>query len=403
MWRRMLSSATSRGMGAKMTRKQYFKNHLYLLHKQDPERWTEHVLSRHFMVPLENIRGMLALQGMAAEALEEKGAVDLELHEFADEAEEYLDDEALGPAVEDAFRYRADELAFGDKAPIPPPPSSLHTMSPLQETRLLTTALFRFNGGDVGDGEAPTTRKLQRTLQKHVGTLTDLELLSLMSAVGGEQMATTWDGANHKKLLQGLLDVLSPSMPDSLKKGLAQGDFTLQKASSELPEAPVVELAHYVNFEETSDAKKRRLPSVSDDIHASKPVIDMKVQGTRPSTDPVLDLVTDIGPEPLAYLTQEQINRMRKVSRRDTADVLEKNLADRKLFMSTSRQERMQKTGDIVFTEIRKPKRGFLEVPRVWVAEKATGTIREATQEEFRRAKLRVKPPMLLSYLKRTL
>ena len=41
------------------------------------------------------------------------------------------------------------------------------------------------------------------------------------------------------------------------------------------------------------------------------------------------------------------------------------------------------------------------QVPRVWVSEKSTDDIREATPEEYRRAVLRVKPPQLMPKIKR--
>ena len=80
---------------------------------------------------------------------------------------------------------------------------------------------------------------------------------------------------------------------------------------------------------------------------------------------------------------------------------LEKNLEERKY--NLEKKGPVPKGGVTVYTEIRKPRRGVLEVPRVWVSEKATETTREATEGERQRGHLRVKGPRLLPRIKRNM
>lgn len=240
-------------MGAGLTRKQYFKEHVYRLHKQDPERWTDHVLSRHFLVPLENMRAMLALQTLAEVEVARKGGVDPELKEIASDFEEYLDDVAPPPDASDQFLARANVLKASAKETIPPPAFSLSEMSPIQETRLLSSIVRRFGGGEVADGVPPNPKALRIHMEGLLGGLSSEELSALLEQVNGRSGESEGRGsgekpedageADHAKLLQALLKSVAPEMPAAVKAGLSSKSFDLTRLDDQLPDFPTFDSA----------------------------------------------------------------------------------------------------------------------------------------------------------------
>eukprot|EP00966_Prymnesium_polylepis_P230164 5325826-Prymnesium_polylepis.1 len=128
---------------------------------------------------------MLALQGLAEEQRQDKGEIDPELDSIADDLEEYLDDEVLGPGAEDALRARSQLLVASVEEAVPPPPPALDRMSAAQEARLLSAAVARLGGGDVSHGVRPDAKALRLGLERLLGGLSGAELAELRGQVGG--------------------------------------------------------------------------------------------------------------------------------------------------------------------------------------------------------------------------
>ena len=265
MWRRLALSRVGSagrslctGTGAKLTRKQYFKDHVHKLHNEDPDRWTDRVISRHFGVPLENIQAMLALQDLAQDAAKERGALDPAMLEIASDFEEYLDDEVPSPGAEDALLTRSALLTKHVRDPVPPPSPELDNMSVAQESRLLSSAVLRLGGGDVTHGAPLNAKALRLELERILGSLTVDELSALQGQLGGSGGGS---GGGHQGALQGLLGALAPGLSEELKRGLSATDSSLDlsELSRELPAAATLTEP---TGKEAAAAAPKRLPTV---------------------------------------------------------------------------------------------------------------------------------------------
>ena len=170
------------------TRRQAFKEHVWSLRQQDPERWTTPVLAHHFKVPVENMHAMLVLKELEVEA----GSIDEELTSLAEDAEEYLDSEyALDPApsdstegarpqarrlgdVYDREQQQQQQQQQGEAASAASDGDlSLERMSYEEERALISAVASRFGGNDDppfgGATPALGSRPPRRALQPQLG------------------------------------------------------------------------------------------------------------------------------------------------------------------------------------------------------------------------------------------
>jgi len=385
-----LRRGLSRGVnvGAKLTRKQTFKEHVFKLHQMDPERWTERTLSRHFMVPLENMQAMLALQTLEQAAADSPEGIDEELIEIASHMEEYLDDE-VNTAVDGRM------LSMALPQPPPEPPVALDRLDSEQESWLLSNAAGRLGGENAFD--------------ELLHSVPAADLLALHGELGGEVSESALakaetEGvsiAERKAILQQLLKTIVPGVAPLLA---TQGQLDFGSLT-DLPPAPAsTPLPGEEDEAQEGEATSTLGSTLGRKVSGDDGVVQVGVlaqPGQASANMPKHAVVVhDLGPDAKNYFTPQQIDAFRRVRQVDPQYRLEKNLKERE-WNADPANKQVKKTGTIVFAEVHKPKKGVTEVPRVWVAERAKGVVREPTEEEHMRAKLRVKGPALLPHIKR--
>ena len=200
-------AARSLSIGAKLTRKQTFKSHVYQLRMNDPDRWTDRTLSRHFQVPLENMQALLALQEMEAEASRTADGIDEDLSEIAADMEEYLDDEA-NSVLDNRM------LSMAEPKPPPEPEAALESLDSEQESWLVTAADQRLGGRVKAVGSAP-----KGTLEQLVNSLSSEQLRALEEQVASSSVIDNQLGgdAEAPSQLQRLLLAIAPGAAPLLR------------------------------------------------------------------------------------------------------------------------------------------------------------------------------------------
>lgn len=346
-----------RGLATLATRKQKFKEESTALRDQDPGRWTVQALARHFDVPLENVRAMLALQDIEADRAR-AAEPDPELVQLAVDAEEYLDVEYAQPAP--AAAPRAPSETFYDHE-APPPSLALGSLGIEQDGRLVAAATARF--GASGAASLPAS------LREVVGGLTPDELAALLESVAGG--APRAEGADAHGSPQA--ELLAAVAADEGAAALLPAD-SVDLASHEalrLPTLPPL-------------ARPRMARAAS----AAAPPSEFWTTG--PSNDALA-----ARPEPARTDAKRG-----PYDAPDDADKLQRNLEARHRNLNglnAGAHAPYRNEARLVITEVTTGRRGRAIPSSVWVAEKASPegvpNTREPTADEHRSAVRRIQPP----------
>jgi len=409
-----------------------------VLHKEDPELWTPHALSRQFGVPLANMQAMLALQQLEAGGF----ALDPELQEIADDVEDYL---LAEEDIDDAERAAVSSSVLQ----LHTPDVGLEKMSGEQEERLIRAVAERFQL-DGTETVQELSSRLDTEMDVLVRSLQVGELKALCRAVewGGEAEqeeraaqeeqveagsageadtagtasdAATTQGAENVKGMVGaasneavaeehgaaqasgeervdrstLLGLLSSSLSADVIDGPADG--VLERIVAATRNAHGSEkAAPILHVEARQDAQAREAAEAS-------AVIDVGVTTINPRGMPVFVVEDDVGGKPEAYLPKGLLNKLRRVRHVDNADRLEVNLRKRSANLASAGQRAKYASADsLVFvdtSERLKSRAPSSSARRVWVSSKEG--LREPSEAETRAAMLRVQPPQLLPRIKR--
>ena len=402
------------------TRKQHFKEHLHKLREQDPARWSARALSRHFGVPLENIEAMLTLQALEAERKESVGALDAELLDLADDAEEYLESEFAesAPAAEELAKgagatLGASETLYDDDAP---PSVTLEDMSLEHELALVGAVVARYSQGRAAPGVGPA-EALGAALGDALRGLGLDELSALEEqmrppgqAHGAVVGAGADEAAQRAAIQRSMLSSLCVDVPAPLLEPAAAGQAPLRLASVALPPLP----PRRAGVARPQAAARGVAGGERLDEAAAKDEFWVDSSRPKPAMAPVRRAVSDdVMASPLSrrngapsgdYLGQAiSVEEMHSVRAPLFADDLQSNLEARDRRLAPDAQHwPYRKTGRFLFTELTRPSKKVPMAARVWVSEKGVG-IREPSEHEGRAAAVRAQPPILQPRIKRNM
>ena len=401
------------------TRKQHFKEHLHKLREQDPARWSARALSRHFGVPLENIEAMLTLQALEAERKESGGALDAELLELADDAEEYLESEFAesAPAAEELAKgagatLGASETLYDDDAP---PSVTLEDMSLEHELALVGAVVARYSQGRAAPGVGPA-EALGAALGDALRSLSLDELSALEEQVRppgqahGAVVGAGADEAAHRAAIQrSMLSSLCVDVPAPLLEPAAAGQAPLRLSAMALPPLP----PRRAGVARPQAAARGVTVGDGMDDEAAKDEFWVDSSRPKPAMAPVRRAVSDdVMASPLRrphgsptgdWGQASSVEEMHSVRAPLFADELQSNIEARARRLAPDAQHwPYRKTGRFLFTELTRPSKKVPMAARVWVSEKGVG-IREPSEHEGRAAAVRAQPPILQPRIKRNM
>jgi hypothetical protein len=402
------------------TRKQHFKEHLHQLREQDPARWSARALSRHFGVPLENIEAMLTLQALEAERKESGGALDAELLELADDAEEYLESEFAesAPAAEELAKgagatLGASETLYDDDAP---PSVTLEHMSLEHELALVGAVVARYSQGRAAPGVGPA-EALGAALGDALRSLSLDELSALEEQVrppgqaqGAVVGAAGADEAAHRAAIQrSMLSSLCVDVPAPLLEPAAAGQAPLRLSAMALPPLP----PRRAGVARPQAAARGVTVGDGMDDEAAKDEFWVDSSRPKPAMAPVRRAVSDdVMASPLRrphgsptgdWGQASTVEEMHSVRAPLFADELQSNIEARARRLAPDAQHwPYRKTGRFLFTELTRHSKKVPMAARVWVSEKDVG-MREPSEREGRAAAVRAQPPILQPRIKRNM
>ncbi|KOO53027.1 hypothetical protein Ctob_013235 [Chrysochromulina tobinii] len=376
------------------TRKQHFKEHLHKLREQDPARWSARALSRHFGVPLENIEAMLTLQALEAERKESGGALDAELLELADDAEEYLESEFAesAPAAEELAKgagatLGASETLYDDDAP---PSVTLEHMSLEHELALVGAVVARLSLDELS------------ALEEQVRPPGQAQG-AVVGAAGADE------AAQRAAIQRSMLSSLCVDVPAPLLEPAAAGQAPLRLSAMALPPLP----PRRAGVARPQAAARGVTVGDGMDDEAAKDEFWVDSSRPKPAMAPVRRAVSDdVMASPLRrphgsptgdWGQASTVEEMHSVRAPLFADELQSNIEARARRLAPDAQHwPYRKTGRFLFTELTRHSKKVPMAARVWVSEKDVGT-REPSEREGRAAAVRAQPPILQPRIKRNM
>ena len=442
---RLFARALPAGLVPLATRKQVFKEHLWKLRKQDPERWTSRTLAAHFRLPLTNVQAMLALQ----ELEEAAGKIEPDAIQLAADAEEYLDSEYDDPneaqqpisggggdggaATEEVYFDREAEGALGQ-------------VSHEDELALVAAVAQRFGDAaapapGVGAGEA-----LGHAMRRAIAGLTIDELRALEEEVSGTSppTASVHEDEERRRAQRAILGALvegggegdagaavplsahllaaaegadwsALSLPEAAHPrsyAASEGDASSLQGSSVGVDGQGTWRPPEDAFWVDHTAPREEMQQLSDEQHREALEADglriTRLVGTRSDTRTWRAREKRFGRKPGEAVdigTATIPEELRLVRSPDFGAKLKFNLEARKNRLSPDGPGSIYigqtpNKGQMVFTEIARPHKKVPLATRVWVSQKGQG-VRPPNESETRMARLRVQPPIMMPRIKR--
>lgn len=436
----VVSRASPQKVSALPTRKQAFKDHCMQLRKQDPKRWTARVLSKHFGVPLPNMQAMLVLKGFEEEEAQ-KAAIDAELVQLADDAEEYLDTEtaaitappraARAPAAEPTTFYDREAAAA---VPSPPLSSTLASMTEEQEAALVAAVAARFGTPAAAQqaGGAGADAALGAAVRGAMGSMTleELRVLNdqLVGAAAPNDAAEPTSGdaseessGEQQVLLRALLSHVCPTLPAVWSEGDSAVGAAADLHALDLPPLPAASAVDGAaakgarvtrEFQNPPDAFWSASALADAESAARFPAVPLYPREQSAAAEAAPPPSADVVAIPIGSATTKA--ELRQVRAPDLAEVLEFNVQRRNERLAPSYMSYPLPKKGIVFTEVvregagkrpwSKPRvrRSLPRASRVWVVDRS-GSPREATQDEASYAATRVQPPQFKPRIRRNM
>ena len=364
-------------------RNQSFKQHLHKLNQTDPTLWTDRTLARTFHLPLENVQALLALVNLETQGQE----IDPQFLELQNDIDHLLDEADVEKQKQDQKNCKAAAHAV-EAVQLPDP--RLDRMTPQQEDELARVFIDTF-------GQQSTHDTMFSSVQALVRSLSEEERRALEVAVGGPSVRPTEKNPvneqevnlTHVKSDEDTVESLIEMMDGSLDGLLA----ILRSRPEASTERRAIELHNFT-------LTQRTLP----DKPGNREILRGDVTSANPRGFPRYILRDDFGRDPKQYIKTlgHERQEMRTV---DSEDLLKANLKKRHENLTVSKQGLRRNKRQYVITEITngKGRRGAedkREPTAVRVHETGTGA-REATDDEKKRALLRVQPPKLISRIRR--